>query len=115
MLSFVLSLLSVVASAEAPPTDAEVALLVEQLGARSFRQREAAQQQLLGCGQNAIALLRKAARESDNLERSRRAKQALAMLAKPRWTTLKRGFPLARKQGKLLLVFSTVGEIDGFS
>ena len=116
LLAIVLGLLTAIAvTADAPPTDAEVARLIEQLGDRSYQQRQAAQQRLKDGGLNALALLRKAARETGNAELRWRAKVAIRLIARPRWTTMKRGLPRARKSGKLLLVFSTIGEVSGYS
>jgi len=90
--------------------------LVEQLGSEEFADRQAAQRQLEVLGTQAVASLRRLQLETTDPEIRWRIAQAIRANSRPRWLTdIDAASRLAKRQGKLLMVFSTIGEIDGFS
>jgi len=83
-------------AAAAARSPADIRALIEQLGADSYPQREAAQKELERCGSQAIGPLR-AALDSDDVEVRVRAKAALAAIRK----RLAAGQVAALRKGRL--------------
>lgn len=90
--------------------------LVQQLGSQAFADRQAAQRRLEVLGTKAVASLLRLQLETTDPEIRWRLAQAIRANSRPRWVTdIDNASRLAKRQGKLLMVFSTIGEIDGFS
>ena len=94
----------------------DVPTLVRHLGSPLYQRRLAAQQSLLTLGSSRVAALREAREAATDPEIRWRLQQAIVANSRPRWLA---DVEVARRQavesGKLLMVFSTIGEINGFS
>ena len=98
----------------APQTDVEK--LVAQLGSEEFDLRESAHMALLNLDVDAAATLKRLSEQSTDPEVVSRLKKIALAIARPRWQRDLDAVKKAAKQnGKPILVFSTIGEPDGFS
>ena len=98
------------------PTPAQVASLVRSLDDNHFIMRERAENSLRELGTRAVPLLRKELQTATSLETRRRLENVIADLSRIPWRRdLDKAVAEARRSGKPLLVFSTLGEVDGFA
>ncbi len=99
----------------AGPDPERVSQLVRDLGADSFEAREAAEKALIELGRDALEAVQ-AVQGSPDPEVRERAAHVIASIVRPRWRRdLAAAIAEAREAKKPLLVFSTVGEPDGFA
>ena len=99
-----------------PDSTTSISQLIEDLSSSSFRVRDAAQKGLLKLSTRDVPELRKLLEESEDQEVRWRIELALQKLTRPRWRTdLKQALLDSQDSGKMLMVFSTIGEIKGFS
>lgn len=105
------------ASSEQEPTlAARLTALVEQLGSPTFSERESAQGQLQEFGSRSVPILRQLQSESNDPETQWRLAMVIRANSRPRWQTdIETAGYQSVRTGKLIMVFSTIGEIDGFS
>jgi hypothetical protein len=110
------SLLPLSASARAAAPDAErVHILVRQLDSDDFSERVAADRSLRDLGVPAIPLLRAALAKKPSVEVERRLEAIIRDLGRLTWHhDLNAALREAKKTGKPLLVFSTLGIDNGF-
>lgn len=93
-----------------------ISKLIERLGSDSYLEREIAQEQLRQAGAVAVESLRAARNKTTDPELIWRLDLAIDNLLRPRWFVDVQSAQMeARRTGKLLMVFSTIGEINGFS
>ena len=98
------------------PTPAQVASLVRSLDDDHFMMRERAENSLRELGTPAVPLLRKEVRAAVSLETRRRLEAVIADLSRISWRrNLDEAIREATQSGKPILVFSTLGEVDGFA
>lgn len=98
----------------APPDD--LAPLVAQLGDRDFQTREKAHKALAAKGWPAVPRLQTALDEATEPEVADRLQRILAGITKLNWLVKPDdAVTAARKSGKPILVFSTIGDPDGFA
>jgi hypothetical protein len=94
-------------AADAPQPDRDrVRQLVGQLGDRQFKVRALADAELRRLGTAAVPLIRKELAKAGNVEVRTRLERIVASLAP--------ALRDAGRVGKPVLVFSTIGEVDGF-
>ena len=93
----------------------DVASLVRQLGEDALEARDAAEEKLRGRGRTIVPELRRIARDHSDPEVRSRAFSVIRHLTQVRWQT---DLALARRKAaakkKPLLVFSTMGPLDGY-
>ena len=90
--------------------------LVEALGSDDYAQRAGAQQALIKLGYAHVAALRGALAETKDLEVRTRLRRIIRTITTPNWLTdLDQARRQARRTGKPILVFSTIGAPDGYS
>jgi len=93
----------------------DVAALVRQLGEDALETRDLAEEQLRKRGRAVVPELQKIARDHSDPEVRARAASVVHYLTQVRWQT---DLALARKKAaaekKPLLVFSTMGPVDGY-
>lgn len=107
-------LLAPIARADAPDP-AKVADLIRQLGADAYDARAAAEKALIDIGRPALPAVQAAAEDPDP-EVRQRIQVILAAITKPRWQRdVPSAIAEARQSHKPILVFSTIGEPDGWS
>ena len=95
---------------------ADLTALVEQLKSKEHSQRESAQEQLAKLGSSALPELREALKGKHGPEVRYRLKSVIKQLSQVNWSpTFEDALATARKQNKMVVVFSTIGEVDGFS
>lgn len=100
----------------AGPDPEQLAQLVRDLGADSYEAREAAEKALIDIGRDALEAVQAAAKEGSDPEVRERAAHVLAAITRPRWRRdVAEAIVEARASKKPLLVFSTVGEPEGWS
>ncbi|MBI4587758.1 MAG: hypothetical protein HY725_02875 [Candidatus Rokubacteria bacterium] len=100
----------------AGPDPEHVAQLVRDLGADSYEAREAAEKALVELGQDALEAVQAAAKGAADPEVRERAAHIVAAITRPRWRRdTAEALAEARAAKKPLLVFSTVGEPEGWS
>jgi hypothetical protein len=101
---------------EAPPPDRDhVRRLVARLADARFKVRSQADADLRRLGTTAVPLLRKELAAASNLEVRSRLEKIVAALADVGWRTdLAATLARAAQADKPVLVFSTIGEVDGF-
>src|SRR5204863_722905 len=98
------------------PTPAQVASLVRNLDDNRFIVREQAENSLRELGTPAVPLLHKELRAAASLETRRRLEAVIADLSRISWRrNLDEAIREATQSGKPILVFSTLGEVDGFA
>ncbi len=106
--------LASIAVADAPDP-AKVAELIHQLGADAYDARDAAERALIDIGRAALPAIQAAAQDPDP-EVRQRILVILAAITKPRWQRdVASAIVQARQEHKPILVFSTIGEPDGWS
>lgn len=106
--------LASIALADAPDL-AKVAELIHQLGADAYDARAAAEKALIDIGRAALPAVQAAAQDPDP-EVRQRIQAILAAITKPRWQRdVVSAVAEARQSHKPILVFSTIGEPDGWS
>ena len=104
-----LVLLGVLAAAQDP------AVFIEDLGASSIQERERAEAKLRALGPALLPALRKAASGHYSAEVRLRVARIIRHHTQVHWApTLSGGLGEASRQGKPLLVFSTIGPRDGY-
>ena len=93
----------------------DVAALVRQLGEDSLEVRDLAEEKLKGRGRAIVPELRRVARDHSDPEVRVRVASVIRHLTQVRWQT---DLALARRKAaaekKPLLVFSTLGPLDGY-
>ncbi|MEK7717146.1 MAG: hypothetical protein AAB322_05275 [Pseudomonadota bacterium] len=100
----------------AGPDPERIAALVRDLGADSYEAREAAEKALVEVGRDALEAVQAAAKENADPEVRERAAHIVAAITRPRWRReMAEAVAEARASKKPLLVFSTVGEPEGWS
>jgi hypothetical protein len=106
-------------SAVTPRADepaAKIDAIIARLGHESFAIRAAAQRELMALGIDAVPKLRKAYEATADVEIRWRLKRAIHTITRPQWYLhLKTAQQEAARSGKLLMVFSTIGQAEGFS
>ncbi|GEM_PF-3884445 len=100
----------------AGPDPEQVAQFVRDLGADSYEAREAAEKALIDLGRDALEAVQAAAKGNPDPEVRERASHILTAITRPRWRRdLAEATAEARAAKKPLIVFSTIGEPDGWS
>jgi hypothetical protein len=100
----------------APSLPEQVQQLVRQLDDPSFEVRQQADEQLRRLGIAAVAPLQRELNKNPPLEVARRLQGILRHLGKLAWHKEQdAAFVEARRSGKPVLLFSTIGEVNGFS
>lgn len=100
----------------AGPDPEKLAQLVRDLGADSYEAREAAEKALIELGREALDAVQAAAKAGPDPEVRERAAHVVAAISRPRWRRdVPEAIAEARSTKKPLLVFSTVGEPEGWS
>ncbi len=95
---------------------ADVDGLVAQLGDDSVIEREKAQKALVALGRPALPKLRAHLEQSRDEEVRARLQAIIRHLTQIRWQrNLVDALAAAKKEGKPLLIFSTIGEPDGYA
>jgi hypothetical protein len=93
----------------------EVVLLLQQLEDSRFSVREKAEKQLLKMGLEIVPQLREATPKL-SVDAQNRLKKIVGELTRLPWfLTAKEGIEQAQKENKPLLIFSTIGEPNGFA
>ncbi len=99
----------------ATPTD-DVARLIQQLGNDRFAERQAAELGLIRLGRDAVPQLRQTLATTEDAEVRARLRRAIERITTLRWhRDLPTAYAEARAYGKSVLVFSTIGESNGYS
>jgi hypothetical protein len=89
--------------------------LVEKLGDSSIEVREEAEQELRRLGRKIVPDLRRVAEKHSDPEVRSRALSVVKALTEVRWwTDVASARKAANASGKRLLVFSTMGPVDGY-
>ena len=100
----------------AGPDPEQLAQLVRDLGADSYEAREAAERALIDLGRDALEAVQAAATDGHDPEVRERAAHVVAAITRPRWRLdVAEAIAEARSTRKPILVFSTVGEPEGWS
>lgn len=103
-------------AAEAPGLAERVRTLVKQLDDPQFQARQQADQELRRLGIDVVPHLRKELEGKHPLEVTRRLESIVNELSRVPWKTdIAAAQAEAARTGKPLLVFSTIGEVDGFA
>lgn len=93
-----------------------VKALVRQLDDQRFATRQQADQELRGLGIAVVPLLQKELEARHPLEVTRRLESIVAELSRIPWKTeISVAQEEAGRTGKPILVFSTIGDVDGFA
>lgn len=94
--------------------DAEVGALVERLGSDSIAVRQRAESDLKSRGRAALPAVRQAATAHEDAEVRTRAAEVIRYLTEVRWRTdLGEALKAAAADRKPVLVFSSIGPLDG--
>ena len=94
----------------------DLAALIEGLKSKAHSQRESAQKQLTALGSSALPELREALKGKHGPEAQYRLKAVIKQLSKLNWSSsIEDALATAREQNKMVFVFSTIGEVDGYS
>ena len=103
-------------AAEPPGMAERVAGLVKQLDDNRFAIRQQADVELRKLGIAVVPLLQRELEARHPLEVTRRLESIVLELSRIPWQTdISQALEEARRTGKALLVFSTIGEVDGFA
>lgn len=98
-----------------PTLEQRVQALARQLDDPSFEARQQAEEDLRQLGIAVVPLLEKELQKNPPLEVARRMQGIVQHLGKISWHKQDAAFLEARRTGKPVLVFSTIGEANGFS
>jgi len=97
-----------------PEIDRKVAALVQKFDTEELAARDAAEMELVKLGRPALQSLRRALTDASPEVRSR-LERVISSLTKPRWMTdVAAAKAKAAELKKPLLVFSTIGPLDGY-
>jgi hypothetical protein len=115
LLPLVLLAVGCVPDEPAAPKD-DIAPLVAQLGDRDFRTREKATRDLTAKGWDAVPAVQKALDKATEPEVAERLEKVLAAITKLEWYAKPdEAVAAASKSGRPILMFSTIGDPDGFA
>jgi HEAT repeat protein len=93
-----------------------VSRLAEGLASDRYAEREAAELKLVQLGHDAVPRLRELLESTDDAEVRARLRRAIGRITTLRWhRDLVTAMARAKSNGKSVLVFSTIGELDGYS
>jgi hypothetical protein len=99
-----------------PPAKDDISPLVAQLGDRDFRTREKATRELTAKGWDAVPAMQKALDKATEPEVAERLEKALTAITKLNWyAKADEAVAAATKTGRPILMFSTIGDPDGFA
>ena len=98
------------------PNSGTVQALIGQLASESYEQRENAHTKMLSLGARLLPALRGAEENTHDPEVRNRLKALIRGLARPRWqSSLEQAKLAAKSSGKPIMIFSTIGPLNGFS
>ena len=94
--------------------------LVKGLNSSNYADRESAQEELVAMGSSVLPQLKKIIEQPIEAEVKHRLMAVVKGLSEVNWrkfqeTTIAAALTEAEQQSKLIFVFSTIGEVDGFS
>lgn len=94
--------------------------LVKGLNSSNYPDRESAQEELVAMGSSVLPQLKKIIEQPIEAEVKHRLMAVVKGLSEVNWrkfqeTTIAAALTEAEQQSKLIFVFSTIGEVDGFS
>lgn len=101
---------------EPTPADEDIAPLVAKLGDRSYPTREQATRDLTAKGWAAVPAIDRALEKATEPEVAERLQRALDAITKLNWhAKAEDAVAAAGKSGRPILMFSTIGDPDGFA
>lgn len=116
LVALIVGLVGCVPDEPSAPAKDDLAPLIAQLGDRDFQTREKATRELTAKGWDAVPAVQKALEKATEPEVAERLERVLAATTKLNWyAKADDAIAAATKTGRPILMFSTIGDPDGFA